>query len=223
MKQKKQRSKKARFFDFRYFLYDFGRALAALPWLLILRPKWKFENQAAKKKIRGGAILSFNHTGMLDPARDQFSVWYRRMHFVAAEALYRTKVSRWLFTYAFRCIEVNRENFNLGTFREITDHLTAGNIVSIYPEGHVNVGEAEINVFKSGIVMMAIRSGAPIVPIYSKSPEKWYRRTVYCIGEPICVREKLGGLPSIDKIQEFSEFLREKEAELKKIAEGVKS
>ena len=145
------------------------------------------------------------------------------MHFVAADELFEKKFTRWLFTYAFHCIEVNRKNFNLGTFREITDHLTAGNIVSIYPEGHVNASEAEVDVFKSGLVMMAIRSGVPIVPIYSKTPEKWYRRTVYCIGEPIDVRERLGAMPSMDSIQKFSEFLREKEAELKKIAEGDRS
>ena len=220
MKQKKQRSKKAKIFDFRYILYDIGRVLAAPGWFLILRPKWRYENKTAKKRIRGGAILSFNHTGMLDPARDHFSVWYRRMHFVATEELFGTKFTRWLFTYAFHCIEVNRKNFNLGTFREITDHLTAGNVVSIYPEGHVNVSEEGLNAFKSGVVMMAIRSGAPIIPIYSKTPEKWYRRTVYCIGEPIDVRAKLGAMPSIDSIQKFSEFLREKEEELKRVAEG---
>lgn len=223
MKQNKPKNKKAKFFDLRYALYDLGRLLALPGWLLILRPKWKYESQAARKKIRGGAILSFNHTGLLDPARDQFSIWYRRMHFVAAEELFEKKFTRWLFTYVFRCIEVSRKNFNLGTFREITDHLTAGNVVSIYPEGHVNAGEAEINAFKSGVVMMAVRSGVPIVPVYSKTPEKWYRRTVYCIGEPIDVRKKLGAMPSIDNIQKFSEFLREKEQELKRIAEGEKT
>ena len=222
-KEKKQQNKKitrARVFDFRYLLYDIGRIIAAPSWFLWFRPKWKFESDLAKKKIRGGAVLSFNHTGILDPARDQFAVWYRRMHFVAAVELSKTPFSKWIFANFFHCIAVDRTNFNLGTFREITDHLVAGNVISIYPEGHVNVSEEGLNAFKSGVVMMAIRSGRPIVPIYSMTPKKWYKRTVYCIGEPIDVRTRLGAMPSIDAIQQFSEFLREKETQLRKIAEG---
>ena len=65
--------------------------------------------------------------------------------------------------------------------------------------------------------MMAIRSGAPIIPIYSKSPEKWYRRTVFCIGEPIDVTALYGDRPTFAQIEEIARLVREKEEELKKL------
>ena len=210
---KKTDKKKARLIDFRYFLFDIGKFFAILPGLIWLRPKWMFENEKAKKKIRGPAILMYNHAGYTDPILAQFAVWYRRQHFVATKELFRGKFMNWLFN-VFHCIEIDRTNFNFSTFREITDHLDGGRVVSIFPEGHINFEDDTVKAFKSGVVMMALRSGSPIVPVYMKQPKSWKERALFVIGEPISLREQYGALPSVDTINKISEDLRIREIEL---------
>ena len=210
---KKTKRNKARVLDFRYFLYDFGRITGVIPGLIWLRPKWVYESKAARKRLRGSAILMINHTGFIDPILAQFAVWYRRQHFVATKELFEGKVKNWLFN-VFHCIEIDRSNFNYSSFRSITDHLEDGKIVTIYPEGHINFESESVAAFKSGIVMMALRSGRPIVPIYIKPPKTIWNRAVFVIGEPIDLRGTYGALPSIDTINKISEDLRKKEIEL---------
>ena len=217
MKQRK--ITKSHIIDPRYIVHDFGKLTAAPLGLLWLRPRWIYENAAAKKRIRGGALLMFNHTGFIDPILDQIAVWYRRHHFVATKELFR-RGRGWLFRQ-FGCIEVDRENFNLSTFREVTDHLRAGNIVSIYPEGRINTdGEDGVAVFKSGMVMMALRSGVPVVPVYVRPPKRFYNRAVFIIGEPIDLASRYGRLPSVDTVERISADLRDKELELQRLCQN---
>ena len=216
--KKNKKITRAKFIDFRYTLFDLGRFFAILPGLIWLRPKWVFESEKAKRFVRGGVIFMFNHTGFADPIYDQFAIWYRRQHFVAATELFDSKVRRVLFTI-FRCIEIDRENFNISSFRTIIDHLTAGNAVTIFPEGHINAGDNEVAVFKTGIVMMAARSGCPVVPVYTKEPKKWYNRIVFCVGEPIDIRSECGAVPTMEQIENVSKKFRRTEIKLKSLTE----
>ena len=55
-KQNPKPNNRAKLFSLRYWFYDFVKLTAALPGLLWFRPKWIYENEAAKKRVRGGAI-----------------------------------------------------------------------------------------------------------------------------------------------------------------------
>ena len=211
----KDKNKKAKLIDFNYFLFDFGKFMGILPGLVWLRPKWVYESKKAKKRIRGGAILMFNHTGFADPVFAQFAVWYRRQHFVAAKELFSGR-KNWIFN-VFHCIEIDRQNFSFNTFRDITAHLDSGKVVTIYPEGKINGSDESVTAFKSGTVMIALRSGKPIIPVYVKKPENFWHRAVFCIGEPIDLRAEYGAMPSIDTVEKISEELRDKEIMLSKL------
>lgn len=215
---KNKKITKARFIDLRYILFDTARILGIIPGLIWLRPKWRFESKKAKKFARGGVIFMFNHNGFADPIYDQFAIWYRRQHFVAAKELFNTKAKHVLFTI-FKCIEIDRENFNISSFREITDHLRAGNAVSIFPEGHINGDDSGVAAFKTGIVMMAARSGSPVVPVYAKPQKKWYKRAVFCIGDPIDIKAECGPIPTMEQIEDVSDRFRKIEIKLKSMTE----
>ncbi|MBR5428265.1 MAG: hypothetical protein IK118_07945, partial [Clostridia bacterium] len=94
MEQK--RPNRAKLFSLRYLVYDFVKASAALPGMIWLRPRWRFESKAAKKFIRGGALLIANHSGFFDPVNVMFAVWYRRHHFVCSKEFFDSK-ARWWF------------------------------------------------------------------------------------------------------------------------------
>ena len=208
--------KRNKLFSFRYLFYDFVKITAALPGLIAFRPKLLYENDRARKKIRGGALLIANHIGFADPVYLMLAVWSRRHHFICTADYFRSK-ARWLFQH-FLCIPIERENFSMDSFREITSHLKDGDIVSMFPEGHVNEDTSgAVASFKSGMVLMAMRSGAPIVPIYIRKPAHRYNRVVMVIGEPVDITERYGLRPSFAQVEELADLLHDKETELKNL------
>lgn len=212
--EKKQNS----VFSLRYWFYDFVKITSALPGLLAFRPKRIYETPQARKKLRGGALLIANHVGFTDPVYLMLTIWYRRHHFICIEDFFRSK-ARWLFVH-FLCIPIDRENFSMDSFREITGHLQAGEIVSMFPEGHVNdTPDGAVSSFKSGMVLMAMRSGVPIVPIYVRKPNHWYERLVVVIGEPVDITKQYGSRPSFAQVEELAALLHNKEIELKKLCD----
>ena len=199
-------------FSLRYLVFDIIKITAALPGLIWFRPKWIYESREAKKKVRGGALVVSNHNGIFDPIYLMFAVWYRRHHFICTKELYESR-ARPLFR-AFMCIPIDRANFGIDSMRTITDELKRGSLVSIFPEGKINVGTDAVSAFKSGMVLMALRGNAPIVPVYIKKKKHFWSRLTFVIGEKTDVSAAYGERPTLPQIEEISEEVRKKEERL---------
>lgn len=207
--------KKSRALSFKYLLYDLIRITAAIPGFIWFRPKRIYESKEAKKTPKGGALFIANHVSLFDPMYLLFGYWKRRQHIVAMSELYSSKINKWLFKNAFLCIEIDRNNFSMGSFKEITDNLKAGNVVTIFPEGRINVEKEGVQAFKGGMVMMALRGKAPIIPVYIKRRPHFYNRLVFAIGNPIDLNTiKPDGIKSKQDIEFVCDYLKKKEEEL---------
>ena len=202
-----------------YLFYDFVKVTAAIPGLLWFRPKRVYVSDAAKKKIKGGALLVSNHSGDIDPIILMFAIWYRRHHFIATTDLFNTKLKRFMFE-RFHCIEIDKENVSVKAFRDIVECMQKDKLVAIFPEGYLTRNE-EIQKFKSGAVLMAVTAKKPIVPVYIKKRKSLFNRQCVVIGEPINPIEMCGKMPSLSDMDKISELLREKEKELKQIADNL--
>lgn len=209
---------KAKLFSPRCLVMDFMRVSGALPGLLWLRPKIRYTSEEAKKRIRGGALVISNHTSFVDPGYTMFVLWYRRQYFVCHQAFMETKAGP--FFHAAGClIPIDADNFNIGSFRAITDGLQEGKLVVLFPEGHVNSGE--MLEFKSGMVLISMQSKRPIVPIYLKPRRHWYSRLKAVIDEPVDITALCGGMPAFSKIKEITQLLQDREAYLEQFAESI--
>ncbi len=208
--QKSSKSKKSKF-D-RNFLYDFVKITGAPPTLLWMRPK--VLRPEGKSRIKGGFMCSANHCGFLDPVVVHCVFWHRRIYSLATKDLFQTPLKQWFFE-KMHCIIVDKENFSMASFREVTRQLKRGKVVSIFPEGNVHVGAKEMSAFKSGIILMAHTARVPIVPMYIVPEGKWYQRRYVVVGKPIDVREICGDRPSVDIIDKAAEYLKQKNEELK--------
>ena len=207
--------KRAKLFAWKYLFLDIARALAAPSVFLFLRPKWLYENDAAKRPVRGAAVVITNHDSFLDPMYVMIALWYRRMRFVATSDLYYHK-SLAFFLKLVRCIEVDKKNFNFATFRKVSEALDEGEVVTIFPEGSINDGSQDsVRVFKSGAVLMAQKAGAQIVPIYIDQRPHWYHRQRYMIGEPIEMQNADGSRATLMDINRLTDELHKKELKLK--------
>ena len=214
--------KKNKIFSFKYLLHDFVR-ITGIPGLIWFRPKKIYISERAKKKHKGGVLFISNHNTLFDPMYIMLGIWYRRHHFVATKELFSNKFNKFLFTYPFICIPIDRENFSFLTFKEIVNHLQNGEAVTMFPEGKVNEEDSGINKFKSGMIMMALKGGVPIVPLYIKRRKNIFSRLVIGVGEAVDVNKIHGkndnSKPTLKDIDFLSEYLYEQEKRLEEIVE----
>lgn len=201
------------------WFYDLVVFFTALPGLIWFRPKIYYPE--GKKKIKGGALLISNHVGFYDPIYLMYTIFYRRHHFICMKEFFDKKFVGWFFKMCM-CIPVDRENFGMGSFRQITDVLKSGGLVSMFPEGHVNLEEGAAKQFKTGMVLMAIQGGAPIVPVCITKRKHFWQRLRSAVGEPIDLKALYGPFPSLSKIDEIADMLYKKEEELRLFLEEQK-
>ncbi len=166
-------------------------------------------------------MVSSNHPGMLDPIIVQAAFPTRHLNCLATKDLFRTKAMDWFFTQ-MHCIIVDKENFSLSSFHEVVARLSDGKLVVIFPEGGLtHENKDAIRTFKSGVVLMAHKSSASILPIYIYNRKKWYQRQRIVMGQPINIAEMLGKMPSMQDLSQTTELIREKEVELKNYFESL--
>ena len=195
------------------WFYDFVKITAGIPLLLWYRPKVTYEN-GRKIRIKDAMLIIANHIGLTDPIYVMLGLWYRRIRFVCMSEFWEKPISRWFFSWCM-CIPIDRKNVSMETFREITDSLKSGKAVAIFPGGHVDTEGNDAGNFKSGMILMALRGNAPILPMALKKRDKWYQRLRVAVGEPIDLKAMYGDRPRISEIEEASRMLEEKEQELK--------
>lgn len=193
----------------KYFVYDLVKLLTVPLGILWFRPKIYRVNERVPKRIKGGAILISNHISFFDPVFLQVGLWNRRHHFLTLSELFNTKFKKWLFN-SFLCIPVDRNNFSIDVFRTIVDHLKSDDLVTMFPEGHINHEDNSIASFKSGMILMAMKSGKPIIPIFIKKRKTLFSRLKFVMGEPLYVTDT-----NLKDINKLNELLHEREVELK--------
>lgn len=209
---------KAPLFSLKYLPMDSIRVTGALPGLVWLRPKWIYENENAKKKIRGPALVIANHSTFYDPIYISLAMWYRRNRFIVKKEIYDSK-AQWILK-AGRCIPVDPQNASLDTIKAVTAALKDGEIIDMFPEGHVTHTNTDLEQFKSGAVLMAIRGKAPILPIFIRDKRSAWDRMLFVVGEPIDVVGTYGAMPTFSQIEEIAEALYRKMQQLEKLAEN---
>ena len=192
-------------------MHDFVR-LTGSPAYLWFRPKLYYTSDRARERIRGGALLIANHVGFVDPVLLLCAVPYRRQFFIVSEEL----MDKWsgVIFGGCRCIRVDRENPDMATFREIVARLKSGEVISMFPEGHITFDSDKPSAFKSGMVLMAVRSGVPIVPVYIRPKKTKHERQKIVIGERVSVRELYGERPTFAQLDAATKLLYEREKEL---------
>ena len=200
-----------------YFVFDFVKITGAIPMFLWFRPKFIYENENAKKKIKGGALVIANHRSTWDAIIMHCAVWYRRLHLVAMQELFDlSKLANWFF-HKILCIPINRKNVHIGAFKDIIARLKEGKAVGVFPEGHIHEGDENgVDFFKSGVVLMAMKGDVPIIPMAFVPRKKWWQRQVVVIGEAINIDKTNMSLEDINNV---SNKLSEKEEDLFKIYE----
>ncbi|MBQ7340932.1 MAG: 1-acyl-sn-glycerol-3-phosphate acyltransferase [Oscillospiraceae bacterium] len=196
--------KKHKLFDFRRLPMDLAR-LVCLPLIPLFRMKRLTpDGKKYKGRIRGGAILAANHTSFTDPFLLGVAVWYRRLFFLAAEAVMKGKLRKVLLK-GVGAIEIDRYGTDIEAARKSVDILKKGYLLAVFPQGGIARDE-QVQTLKGGVVLFALQAGVPIVPMHVVPKKHWYSRRVVVIGQTLdpkaYVEKKFPSTADIDRISQ---------------------
>ncbi|MDH5545753.1 MAG: 1-acyl-sn-glycerol-3-phosphate acyltransferase [Gammaproteobacteria bacterium] len=119
-------------------------------------------NQYIDLPEHGPAIIVANHISGLDPPL-LIGLSKRPLRFLIA----REEYNRLPFLFkAAGCIPVDRETRPEKALREAYDALANGEVVVVFPHGGIHWPADKPRKVKGGAIRMAMKSGAPIFPIF---------------------------------------------------------
>ena len=165
----------------RYRLFRW--AVLALGWLLL-----GFTVHGAEKVPKEGPlIVAANHRRYADPVFVSMAV-PRRLKWMGKKELFVFPFERFFFFLGV--FPVDRKKGGRAALRAALNLLTAGWALGIFPEGTRREGYDPNHTPKGGVGMLAIRGGAPVLPVFVDRTPSLFERLqggklhVY-IGNPI--------------------------------------
>jgi 1-acyl-sn-glycerol-3-phosphate acyltransferase len=132
-----------------------------------------------------------------------------------AEVLYnKGKVFSW-FLYKIGGIFVNRDACNFSFIEDSKEAINKKRVVGVFPQGRLPIGGKPFP-YKPGVVLIALATGAPIIPVYTDGNYGLLKRAHIMIGEEIRI-EDLTSSPSPDdaELKRLTSILEEKTYEMK--------
>ena len=111
----------------------------------------------------GPALIVSNHQSILDPPLIGGAT-RRRIYFLAKAELFRIPVFGWLIR-ALHARPVRREGSDPRALRTAALLLKEGKALLVFPEGTRSL-DGRLGEGKPGVGMLAVTSGAPVVPAY---------------------------------------------------------
>ena len=163
-----------------------GRGLMTVFVRLAFRPKVRF-TEPDRKNLHYDKPVIFvgNHTSHMDGVLTSVIFAPAKGCILVAKDWYEKPEFNW-FLKNNRCIPMDRFGLDTAWLRMSVDAMKKGRSVIIYPEGRTGQ-EAEPREFKPGFVMLAIMTGADIVPYAVTGKYKMFfgERQKVLIGEPV--------------------------------------
>lgn len=182
-----------------------------LSWLICLIFRMKVYNRQGLN-VKGAAIFVSNHLSLMDPVLIAVAS-PRLVHFMAKKELFTSWIAR-VFFKSLLAFPINRHTPDIASLRQAMEVLEKGKIFGIFPEGKRSV-TGELDEIEKGSAFIALRSNAPVIPMYihPDSFRKLHFRMI--VGNPIS-REGLDGMSRSEMQLEFTRRIDEALHQLKR-------
>ncbi len=160
--------------------YRFARGLAKVLMHTVMPTRIR-----GAERMRGDApfILIANHNSMLDPFILACPIQKYEVVFLGKKELVKSRLGRWLFG-KLHMISVDRGHSDMEAMRACMRTLRGGGVLGIFPEG-TRHHEGTMEHIESGVSLIALRGGAPLIPMYIEGKYAPFHRVRVHVGEPI--------------------------------------
>ncbi|MBN2656038.1 MAG: 1-acyl-sn-glycerol-3-phosphate acyltransferase [Spirochaetales bacterium] len=166
----------------------------------------------------GPLIICINHINFLDAPLMQIVLHPRSVRGFAKKETWENPFLRFLFN-TFDAIPVDRGRADLKAFREVIKTMEEKRFVCLAPEG-TRSGNGVLGKGRPGIVALALKTGAPVLPLVHYGTENFWtnfkrlKRTPITLraGDPIFL--SAGGKVDSEKREEMTEQIMSRMAAL---------
>ena len=120
---------------------------------------------------KGPLIVVTNHVNILEIPIIFTGLWPRPVAGLGAAVRFDNILTGWILNL-FGAIPVQRGTADIGALRQAIEVLKAGSFLVIAPEG-TRSGHGRLQKAHAGVVLLALRSGAPLLPVVYHGSENY--------------------------------------------------
>lgn len=164
-------------------------------------------------------IFACRHVGLIDPVILMVCYFRKMVRPLVAKDYYDVSNFTRKFYRTAQCIPLDRRNPSKQWLEESLAALEKGESVLIFPEGKRNKTGEGLLPFHHGAALLALRSGARIVPVYNavwKFPHRYRLAT----GAPLYLQAPAPGEDEAQWLKDQTARIQQAVAELAPIVEG---
>ena len=158
------------------FIYQGIRLLLLAVFKIFFRIKVKGKENMPNQ---GGVIVMSNHISAFDPPL-LAAIFSRPVRFMAKKELFENPIIRFVLFLA-DAFPVDRSKNDITAVKKALSVIKEEEVLGLFPEG-TRRPEGKLGTPKAGSVMLAVKSGAPILPVGIKNVKSSGRITIN-IGE----------------------------------------
>ena len=188
----------------RGILYEITRVLAIILFHTVMPVKFHHRERLLQEPP---FVLIANHRHALDPIAMAMGIPKKQIVFLAKKELGKSPFTQNIMT-RLHCILVDRHNVDMEAMRSCMKAVKMKKILLIFPEG-TRHHEGEMEQIETGTALIAMRSKAPVIPIYFDRKLNFFRVTNLYVGEPIPYDDLLAEGINTDTCEQMNERMRE--------------
>lgn len=168
------------------FMYYLALILGAPIALPILKLKVSYDG-VTKFKIPKGAIIISGHKSVKEAIAIAYLLFFRRLYFLAADWYHGFQIIFKPLMLLLGAVLVDLKGQNFNFIKKSQKLLNKGKNILVFPEGDYSENKKlfELGPFKTGYLLMAVESHAPVVPIMTDFTYGIFKRTRIIVGKPI--------------------------------------
>lgn len=194
--------------------FGFVKVTGVIPAWLLLKPRVHLA-EGAKRRMPKPCILVSNHISLMDFVLCVLVFPLRTIRFLVAEVLYNRGKLLALFLNLVGSIRVERDAKSFDFVSHALSVLDDGGTVGIFPQARLPL-KGQHFPFTVSTAFIALRTDAPIVPVYTDGNYGLFKRANLVIGAPIHLKALCKeGLNEREQLDYLTKLLEEKVFALK--------
>lgn len=155
---------------------------------------------------QGGVIVMSNHISAFDPPL-LAAIFPRPVRFMAKKELFENPIIR-IVLFLADAFPVDRSKNDITAVKKALSIIKEQEVLGLFPEG-TRHPEGKLGNPKAGSVMLAVKSGAPILPVGIKNIKSKGRITIN-IGKPFVLDQFSKKRLSKEERKEAAHFIKDK-------------
>ena len=186
-------------------VYYFGLIQLWLLQVFVFKTKTYYEDDNKQNKgFKGSAIIISNHRSFMDGIVIALRFFFKRLHFLATDFYKdRRRILKLLVSVAGGIL-VGEDGDNFGFIEKSRRIAAKGRPILVFPEGGFK-STYEPSKFAAGYIMLAIKTGAKIVPVVNDFNYGLFKRVHIMIGDSIDLSKHAGAELTREKLKEIND------------------